>query len=121
MMSKISQYIAIAAVVFTVTISIPQFTAPAIAQNTTSYICMSRVIAGAPSSDNIFTIIVQRSQKSSFENKGFSITDCNGKLSQFTNYKQQMCAFAANAPASAQQSFASTRGVTPTQLCNAVS
>ncbi len=114
-------YSAIAIFTIIAATSLPQLAVPAAAQSDTSYICMQRSIAGASTGNNIFTIIVKSGQKSNFESKGFSLADCNGRLSKLAEYRQQICNMAQTAPPPVQAGFTNSYGASPSQLCQAVS
>lgn len=102
-------------------IFITPIAANAALQASSNYICMSRTSSGAPDGDKPFTIIVKASQKSSFEDKGFNSINCNGKLSELNNYRQQICSLSKASPPSVQLGFANIYGVRPAELCQAVS
>ncbi|MEP2990302.1 MAG: hypothetical protein ABJL11_15415 [Parasphingorhabdus sp.] len=100
----------VSAVAVTLTVApFPQLAAPAKASDAT-HICMSKMTNGSPGGDNLFTIVVRKSERSAFKAKSFQKTGCKGR----------MVKFARVAPRSLQRNFKQTHGATPTRLCRAM-
>ena len=80
-------------------------------------VCM----AGETGGDNqgqAFTIVVSEQRVAQMQQRGLSITACNGRDAEVAQIRAEMCQLAATAPTPVIARFTGLYGVSPSEMCS---
>ena len=91
------------------------FVRPAHAQEAGEIVCMTGVASSGAA--HSFTFYTTEARVMELIRRGFSVASCGAAGSSFEEHKRKVCAMAQEAPEPFRRSFATSHGVSLSELC----